>query len=941
MHIRRRRLPASLLAGLLAVALVAPTGLSASAQGSDTGVRTAAKKQSRLQQPAFDATAGNDLVVVYRPGQGAGARRSAKASGARVRSEAPRSRALVVEAPEGSVANAARWLERQPDVEYVEPLVNYELLLEPNDSMWSVQWGMKRIGAPSAWDVTTGSPSVKIAIIDTGVDAAHPDLRDTGGVSRVDVANGRNFENSSSNTHDSDGHGTAVAGVAAAAINNGLGVAGVAGACQILPLKVFSAEGNARSDHVAEAIRYAADQKAVVINLSLGGPDPSQIVRDACDYARAKGSVVIAAAGNFNTYPPLYPAAFPGVVAVGSTSDKDTRSNFSQYGPQIDVVAPGEGIHSTAPGASYAVKSGTSFSAPHVAGTAALLASKNTTWTAEQVKAALSASARDLGAAGYDEFYGFGLLQADKALRLVNPPAAPARGDANIPGVPLPVSPVAGRLDEALGDLNDVYAIKLDRGDTLSLSLTATKDAASTVVPDFDLYLYGPSAQDVDLDTPLAGSEKTSYPEQVTYKATRTATYYVTVFSASGSGAYALTWKRTPAEPYQISISAPSTVSWGGSATVSATYKEKGFGAANKAVSLQSRVGTGSWTTIATKTTNTQGIASFAVKPTRKTSYRARIEYLGSAKFSTSSTITPKPYLTISAPTDVSRSKEFAVSGYLKPKHAKGAKDVVIKCYLNGTLKKSVSAVNANYTNSSGATYTKYSAKVSLPTKGKWTLKAYIAGDEVHTSFTTKGKSVYVNRPKLSLSASRTTVEYSKPATLTGYLKTRSGKALAGRKVRLQKSTDSGSTWTTSKTLTSSSTGKVTASVKPERKTSYRFRFSGDTTFAAVNSSSKTITPRKYTGGGYFTERTATSEPHRVSKGRHRVRVTADRGLSGLKAFNYAYTWERDIGRGTTFSPGVRTTVYVDIPSTENHGLVFFNTAAGRAYGNTVSYEIW
>jgi thermitase len=446
--------------------------------------------------------------------------------GARVERASAKSRTLVVSVPKGfSAQGFARVAARAPGVAWVQPNYRYQATATPNDPMYFQQWGMARVGAAAAWSVTSGKPSVTVAVIDTGVSLAHPDLS-----ARVDTVNDYDFVNGDTNADDDEGHGTHVAGIIAATADNSVGIAGVAPGIRILPIKVLDANGSGNSLSVADGIRYAADRGVQVINMSLGGPkDP--YTASAVTYAQSKGCVVVAATGNDGINGVSYPGALKDVVGVGAIDSSNLRASFSNYGTGTDLVAPGVDILSTLPGATYGKLDGTSMATPFVAGVAALLASAQPGWSASQIIDRMFTTAHDLGSVGTDSQYGHGLVRADVALTGTAVP-----DDDNIPGVALPPSPVAGTLDRT-GDRDDVYAVLLGAGQTLDLSLTG---AAGT---DFDLWLYGVGATDVNVDSQAVASSRTSaYPEHIAYVAPTTGVYYVDVYAFTGGGSYSLSW---------------------------------------------------------------------------------------------------------------------------------------------------------------------------------------------------------------------------------------------------------------------------------------------------------------------------------------------------------------------------------------------------------------
>jgi thermitase len=271
----------------------------------------------------------------------------------------------VVKVPKGQAKAKVKAYSSNALVAYAEPDFMAEALGAPDDPYFGYQWGLVEIDAPQAWEVTTGSPSVRIAILDTGVDLDHPDL-----VSKI-VSN-INF-GSSPTVDDVYGHGTHVAGIAAAITDNGVGVAGLACNSTIMNVKVLDDTGSGRYSWIASGIIWATDNGADVINLSLGGSAASSTLEDAINYAWSKGVVVVAAAGNSGSTTLSYPAYYANCIAVAATDANDALAYFSTYGKWVDVAAPGDGIWSTLNDGSYGYKSGTSMASPYVAGLAALV----------------------------------------------------------------------------------------------------------------------------------------------------------------------------------------------------------------------------------------------------------------------------------------------------------------------------------------------------------------------------------------------------------------------------------------------------------------------------------------------------------------------------------------------------------------------------------------
>ncbi|MBS3909193.1 MAG: S8 family serine peptidase [Actinobacteria bacterium] len=313
--------------------------------------------------------------------------------------------------------NAIANYEKLPDVEYAEPNYYRHALLTPNDTNYGVQWALPKIKAPQAWDTTTGNETV-VAVVDSGVDYNHPDLS-------TKVIKGYDYINNDNDPMDDHGHGTHVAGITGAITNNAQGVAGVSWGAKLLAVKVLNSSGSGTDATVANGIRYAADNNAKIINLSLGGYDYSSTMADAVVYAQGKGCLVVAAAGNGNTSNVLYPAGYQNVIGVSATRTDDGKASYSNYGWYVDVAAPGgnadgtasNGIASTYPGNQYVYMNGTSMAAPHVAGLAALIATVYPGKTGAQLGRTIQATVDDLGAAGRDDTFGYGRINAEKAVK--------------------------------------------------------------------------------------------------------------------------------------------------------------------------------------------------------------------------------------------------------------------------------------------------------------------------------------------------------------------------------------------------------------------------------------------------------------------------------------------------------------------------------------------
>ncbi|MEA5509790.1 S8 family peptidase [Crocosphaera sp. UHCC 0190] len=302
-------------------------------------------------------------------------------------------------------------------VEYIEPNYIYQALETPNDPEYSKQWNLHNINVERAWEETKGE-GITVAVIDTGVSRV-PDLRQTEFVSGYDFVNDRN------DASDDNGHGTHVAGTIAQSTNNNYGVAGIAYQAKIMPLKVLAAQGGGTVSDIADAIRFAADNGADIINMSLGGGGESQVMKDAIDYAYSKGVVIIAAAGNSNQNAASYPARYPKVISVSALDAAGKKAPYSNYGAGVDISAPGgsdsgkivqETIDPNTGEAVFSGFQGTSMAAPHVAGVAALVKAAGIKQP-EEILAVLTQSSRKVQEDPFNH-YGAGQLDAGEAVKL-------------------------------------------------------------------------------------------------------------------------------------------------------------------------------------------------------------------------------------------------------------------------------------------------------------------------------------------------------------------------------------------------------------------------------------------------------------------------------------------------------------------------------------------
>ena len=427
-----------------------------------------------------------NVIVRFESGTPAGERAEARDDAdVRVEETLPLPNTQLV-APEAGVSpdEAAEQLERSPAVRYAEPdAPRRAFAVVPNDRFFRQQWGLNNTGqsvggttgtvdadidAPEAWQLTTGSAAVTVAVIDSGVELDHPDLAagiwrnpgesgdrreyngaDDDGNGLVDDWRGWDWVDDDNDPTDANGHGTHVAGTVGARGNDGTGVTGVAWHVSLMPLRTLGADGSGYVSDVIRAYGYAGARKAHIVNASLGGSAFSRAERDAI--AAAPLTLFVVAAGNDsadNDAQPSYPCnhALANVVCVAATDQRDRLADFSNYGATtVDLAAPGDKIASTYTGGSWALLSGTSMATPHVAGAAALLWARAPAASVVQVREALLSSVEPRPALLGRTVTG-GVLNAERALRRIDPNAAAAQ-EAPITPAPAPapsLSPSAG-----------------------------------------------------------------------------------------------------------------------------------------------------------------------------------------------------------------------------------------------------------------------------------------------------------------------------------------------------------------------------------------------------------------------------------------------------------------------------------------------------------------
>jgi thermitase len=379
------------------------------------------------------------------------------ALGARDANEIPHIGVHVLELPyQANEMAFVHAFQERPEVEFAEldRLLPVQQMI-PNDPYYSNPnaWHLQKISAPDGWAINTGSSEIIIAILDTGVDGTHPDLA-------ANMAPGWNIYNNNADTSDVMGHGTLVAGTAAASSNNGIGVASVAWGCRIMPVRIADSSGFASVSDVASGLTWAADHGARVANISFNATGYST-VSSAAKYFQNKGGIVTVAAGNDGTS--VQTADDPYMLTVGATDSSDALFSWSNSGNDLDVVAPGH-VVTTGMGGVYAAADGTSFAAPIVAGEAALVLSANPGLTPSQVQSIIKQSADDLGVTGWDPTYGYGRINLFRALSMTS--GSGGNADTTPPGIvitsPADSSTVAGMVSVSVSTTDNVGVVKVE-----------------------------------------------------------------------------------------------------------------------------------------------------------------------------------------------------------------------------------------------------------------------------------------------------------------------------------------------------------------------------------------------------------------------------------------------------------------------------------------------
>jgi len=411
-HLLRLGLPAA----MVAATLVAVTGSSGTADV--TAEPRPFKAKFRPDNPNALAYDAKSVLVKFKPKATTSARKAAL-SKVKAKPDGSVSSDVVTVTGDGKAADLLKKVKADPAVELAS--LNYirRASATPNDYLYfNYQKYLPTVRVDKAWDLSKSAGTQTIGVLDTGVDAGHPDLAGH-------LLPGYNTFNTALPPNDGFGHGTAVAGIIAAGTSNGIGIAGVAWNAKVRPVKVLDDNGSGSDANLINGINWAVKNGVRVINMSLGGEGDDPVLHQVIQNAVNKGVVLVAAAGNTGASTPLhYPAAYPEVLSVGAINKNGVLTSFSTWGDSVDIAAPGYDITSTAPRAMtppgydpYLIGlSGTSFSSPIVAGVAALVRSKWPAFTPAQVMARLKATARDAGPRGNDPYYGAGILDAYYAL---------------------------------------------------------------------------------------------------------------------------------------------------------------------------------------------------------------------------------------------------------------------------------------------------------------------------------------------------------------------------------------------------------------------------------------------------------------------------------------------------------------------------------------------
>lgn len=370
--------------------------------------------------------------------------------------------------PNVSEKAVAALLAKNPHIKFAERDMRVKADGTANDYYFSSEWHLTKIGATTAWDTSSGA-GITVAVLDSGVDASHPDLQSQ-------LVPGWNFYDNNPNTADVTGHGTAVAGTVAAATNNSVGVASIAYGAKVMPVRISDTTGYAYFSTTANALTWAADQGAKVANISYSGMAGSSTVQSAAQYLKNKGGETVVSAGNAGANEGY--SASSSLLAVSATDSNDVLTSWSSYGNYVDLSAPGLNILSTESGGAYCSCWGTSFSSPIVAATVALMMAAHPGIAPSTIENLLFSTATDLGSPGWDMYYGWGRVNAAAAVQAAK---TASTGDTTPPTVSL-TAPTNG------STVSGLVAVSVNASDNVGVSrvdllVNGTKLASDTTAP--------------------------------------------------------------------------------------------------------------------------------------------------------------------------------------------------------------------------------------------------------------------------------------------------------------------------------------------------------------------------------------------------------------------------------------------------------------------------
>ncbi|WP_049969970.1 S8 family serine peptidase [Haladaptatus cibarius] len=437
-------------------------------------------------------------------------------------------RYVAVKVPGNETAreNFINAIENRPGIKYAEKNETLETQLTPNDPQFGDQYAPQQVGSDQAWDTTLGSSNVTIAVVDTGAQYDHPDLADN-----YKANPGYDFADGDSDPYPDDAaneqHGTHVSGCASAVIDNGTGVAGQSNS-SLINGRALDESGSGSTSDIADAVEWAADQGADIINMSLGGGGYNSTMKNAVSYANNQGSLIICAAGNNGSSSVSYPAAYSECMAISAVDSNENLASFSQYG-DVDLAAPGVDVLSTIPTDSYARFSGTSMATPVTSGVAGLTLAKWSSLSNNELRSHLKATAKDIGLSSDKQ--GAGQVNANNAVS-----TQPGSGGGDNPGGDTSSETVSGSLS-SYADYDD-YSWNWDFSSPSQIKIELSGPSSA----DFDLFVNEGTTTAASPSNYDYSSTSTNSQETITIDNPDTSTaLQIDVDSYSGSGSYDLT----------------------------------------------------------------------------------------------------------------------------------------------------------------------------------------------------------------------------------------------------------------------------------------------------------------------------------------------------------------------------------------------------------------